>query len=125
MAYYDTIYLVQGDTLPEVQLVLRDSNTPVSGVTLDPDNEETWQPIDVTDAVVRVKMRPLGEETVTATITCGKEAPYTSGKVFFQFSDGALDVEEGVYEGEIELTYTSGAVQTVYDKLKFNVREQF
>ena len=125
MAYYDTIYVVQGDTLPEVRITLRDSNTAADGQTLDPDDDTTWAPIDVTDAVVKVRMRPLGEETVSATITCGRTAPFTEGKVFFQFTNGALDVDPGVYEGEIEITYSGGGVHTVYEMLRFNVREQF
>ena len=125
MAYYDTIYVVQGDTLPEVRITLRDSNTAADGQTLDPDDDTTWAPIDLSDATVRIKMRALGEDAVSATIVCGKETPYDEGKVFFQFTDGALDVEAGVYEGEIEISYSGGGVHTVYDMLRFNVREQF
>jgi hypothetical protein len=125
MAYYDTIYVVQGDTLPEVRITLRDSNTAADGQTLDPDDDTTWAPIDLSDATVRIKMRALGEETISSTILAARQVPYTEGKVFFQFTDGALDVDEGVYEAEIEITYTSGSVQTVYDLLRFNVRAQF
>ena len=37
----------------------------------------------------------------------------------------SLDIPAGIYEGELELTDGSSKVQTVYDKLKFKVREQF
>ena len=37
----------------------------------------------------------------------------------------SLDITAGIYEGELELTDGSEKVQTVYDKLKFKVREQF
>ena len=37
----------------------------------------------------------------------------------------SLDVAAGIYEGELQLTMQDGSVQTVYDKLKFKVREQF
>jgi len=37
----------------------------------------------------------------------------------------SLDITAGIYEGELELTDGSSKVQTVYDKLKFKVREQF
>ena len=34
MAFYETINLVKGDTLPELNLTLRDSNTAAPGYTL-------------------------------------------------------------------------------------------
>lgn len=124
MAYYETIYLVQGDTLPEIQLQLKDSNTAATNAVLDPDDNTTWAPIDISDAVVRIKMRALGSTTVSSTILCIRVAPYTDGNVTFTFDNSEL-ATAGVFEGEIEITYTNGTVQTVYDKLKFSVREQF
>lgn len=124
MAYYETIYLVQGDTLPEIQLQLKDSNTAATNAVLDPDDNTTWAPIDISDAVVRIKMRALGSTTVSSTIQCIRVAPYTNGNVTFTFDNSEL-ATAGVFEGEIEITYTNGTVQTVYDKLKFSVREQF
>jgi hypothetical protein len=31
----------------------------------------------------------------------------------------------GEYEGEVEITFADGQIQTVYDVLKFKVREDF
>ena len=42
MAYYETINLVAGDTKPEINLTLKDSNTAASGQTLDEDDSTTW-----------------------------------------------------------------------------------
>jgi len=127
MAYYDTIYAVKGDTLPEVQLTLRDSNTAAEGQTLDPDDETTWAPIDLTGATVRVKLRLLGEDTLAANLTAVRVEPFTNGKAFFQFQDAGASVltEEGVYEGEIEITYSNGGIHTIYDMLRLNVRDDF
>ena len=36
-----------------------------------------------------------------------------------------LAVAAGTYEGEIELTYTTGAIWTLFDRLKFKVRADF
>ena len=33
--------------------------------------------------------------------------------------------EPGVYEGEIEITFSGGGVQTLFDLIKFNVRGDF
>ena len=45
MAYSDTIKLVVGDTLPELNFTLKDSNTAASGKTLDPEDSTTWGPV--------------------------------------------------------------------------------
>jgi hypothetical protein len=33
--------------------------------------------------------------------------------------------EAGDYEGEIQITFSDGTIQTVYDLLKFKLREDF
>ena len=70
MAYSDTINLVSGDTLPELTFTLRDSNTAASGKVLDSDDSDTWSPIDVTGAVVRLRIRELGSTVIKSTLTC-------------------------------------------------------
>jgi hypothetical protein len=35
-----------------------------------------------------------------------------------------LDVAEGMYEGEIIVSY-NGSLQTIYDKMRFRVRSNF
>jgi len=125
MAYYETINLVAGDTKPEINLTLKDSNTAVSGQTLDPDDSSTWAVIDITDPTIRVKFRLLGGSSILDTMTCVKVAPTTDGKCYMPWNSTTLDVAAGTYEGEIELTYTSGAILTLYDRLKFKVRDDF
>jgi len=44
--------------------------------------------------------------------------------VRFGFPGNTLDVEQGVYEGEIEISF-NGQIQTVFDVLKFYVRQDF
>ena len=60
MAYYDTQFLVKGDTLPQLNLIIRDSNTAASGATLDDSDSSTWAPIDLSGATVRLKFKALG-----------------------------------------------------------------
>ena len=122
MAYYDTINLVKGDTLPELNLTLRDSNAAASGYTLDADDPTTWAPIDLTGATAKLKFKALGATVLKSTITMTLQAPYTEGKAFMQWPVGVLDTA-GTFSGEVEVTYASGAVQTVFDQLKFKVRE--
>lgn len=125
MAYYDTINLVAGDSKPEINFTLKDSNTAADGYTLDPLDSTTWAPIDLTGVTVRVKFRALGGDEILDTLVCTKVSPLANGQCFLTWGADTLDVDAGIYEGEIELTYEDGSVQTMYDKLKFKVRAQF
>ncbi len=125
MAYFETINLVQGDTKPELNFTLRDSATAVSGKTLDENDSSTWEIINITGYTIKLKFKALNSSTVLFTEALGITAPATNGECFMIWPADSLDVTAGIYEGELELTDGSSKVQTVYDKLKFKVREQF
>jgi hypothetical protein len=103
------IKLVKGDNRPYIRLVLKD----VDG-----------NPIDLTDSTVRVYFREAGSTTVLSTILCTLIDGGVNGVITFNFPGNTLDVDPGLYEGEIEIDF-GGETQTVYDVLKFNVRDQF
>ena len=124
MAYYEEINLVAGDSKPEINFTLKDSNTAAAGLTLDPDDSATWGIIDITDPTVTVKFRALGGSTVLDTMTCIKVVP-ANGTCYMPWGSDTLDVAAGTYEGEISLTYTSGGILTLFDRLKFKVRDDF
>ena len=124
MAYYEEINLVAGDSKPEINFTLKDSNTAAAGLTLDPDDSATWGIIDITDPTVTVKFRALGGSTVLDTMTCIKVVP-ADGTCYMPWGSDTLDVAAGTYEGEISLTYTSGSILTLFDRLKFKVRDDF
>ncbi len=125
VAYYDTIKLVAGDDKPEINLTLKDRNTAAAGFILDPDDSTTWAIIDISDPTINVKFRALGTTVILDTMTCVKVAPYTDGICYMPWNLDTLDVTAGLYEGEIELVYTSGRIQTLFDKLKFKIRDDF
>jgi len=125
MAYYDTINVVAGDTKPEINLTLKDNTTAAAGLTLDPDDSSTWALIDISDPTVTVKFRALGTTNVLDTMTCVKVAPYTNGACYMPWGADTLDVSAGTYEGEISLNYTAGGTLTLFDRLKFKVRDDF
>jgi hypothetical protein len=107
----DVIRLVKGDELPVIILTLTDDQTNAA--------------LDLTNSTVAIKFRAVGTTTVLSTITCAKtNDPGTDGKVQFDFSNGVLDVDEGMYEGEIKIT-ENNKLHTVYDVLKFRVRSNF
>ena len=108
----EKIKLVQGDSLPYITLTLT--------------NTDTGSAIDLSDpgTVVRVYFRAAGSATVLSTLVCTKISGGSTGQVRFNFASGALDVEPGAYEGEVEIDF-GGSKQTVYEILKFAVRSQF
>lgn len=123
MAYSDTINLVSGDNLPELTVTLRDSNAPAPGKRLDENDPETWNPIDLTDCVVNMHMREVGEEEMEHEIPMLIVEP-TGGLCKTMFPMGVL-TRAGIFEAEIEVVKGYGAVHTVYDLIKFKVRDQF
>lgn len=123
MAYSHSIKLVVGDTLPELFITLRDSNSPALGKVLDPNNPATWAPINVTGATVKLKVREFGSSTLHATLTCYvNNGP--AGIVYTDFPEGTWN-KAGKFEGEVEITFSTGGVQTVQDLLEFKVRGEF
>ena len=52
MAYSSTVKLVVGDTLPELNFTLKDSNTAATGKTLDEEDNTTWAPVNLTGGSV-------------------------------------------------------------------------
>jgi hypothetical protein len=108
----EKIKLVQGDTRPAIVCSLTD--------------EITGAVIVLTGATVLLKFRAVGSDTLTATLT-GTITDALNGRVAFYpaSSPAMLSGEAGDYEGEIEITFSDSQVQTVYDLLKFKVREDF
>lgn len=123
MAYSQTLNLVTGDTLPELTFTLKDSQDAASGKVLDTEDSSTWAPINVTGATVRLRIRELGSSTVKSTLTC-TVIDGADGKVATNFPTGTLDTA-GTFEGELEITFSSGGIQTVYDLIKLKVRSDF
>jgi hypothetical protein len=110
----DLIYLVQGD-----------SNRPQIQATIT--NENTGAVVSLVDAtLVELKFRMVGATTLQATII-GSITDAANGVVVFPMSSTAMSGTPGNYEGEIQITFGGAApgVQTVYDTLKFKLREDF
>jgi len=124
MAYSDTLNYVVGDTLPALDLTLRDKNTAASGLSLDSDNPNTWAPIDISGATVKLRLRELGSTTIVDTRTCSIVGSGSTGQCTTIFATNSFSTA-GTYEGEIEITHSSGNIQSVNDLIKFKVRDSF
>ena len=122
------IKLVQGDTYPQISITIYD--------------ETTGKPTDLRSASVLLKFRETGSTTIKSTITGSLIAGYTDennntvytpapydedgggGGVVFSWDSDDLDTA-GSYEGEVEVTFPNNRIQTVYDVVRFQIREQF
>jgi hypothetical protein len=124
----EKIKLVQGDTKPAIVCALTD--------------EFTGVPIGLNSTTVRMYFRAAGDATILATVvgvllpglveedgTINYNAPYTTpgagGRVQFNWGANDLNQPAGEYEGEIEITFNDNTKQTVFDLLKFKLREDF
>ena len=124
MAYSSTLNYVVGDTLPVLELKLKDRNTAASGATLDPDDNTTWAPINITGATVKLRIRELGSTDLHGTLTCTITGA-TAGECATNFA-AAPFTSSGTYEGEVEIEFSgSTGKQTVFDLVKFKVRDDF
>jgi hypothetical protein len=124
----EKIKLVQGDTKPVVIVSLTD--------------ETTGEPRNLIGATVRMYFKELGADEILMTLTgyhiAGRlkedgtedlappyDVPGPGGRVQFVWRPGDLDRPAGIYAGEIEIEDIDGGLHTVYDVLKFKIREDF
>lgn len=108
-----TIYLVQGDTGPQIFITVTE--------------EGTGRVIDVSGGSAALKVRKKGTETLAFTISAIDIGDnLENGKLYFLLTGGQLEtIAAGNYEGEIELTLGSGVVETVYERVDIVIREDF
>jgi uncharacterized protein YegP (UPF0339 family) len=103
---------VQGDTGPQIRLKFTD--------------EDTDTATDLTGATVTMHFRAAGESSVLFSrelYVNPDEA--TDGVAIVQWQTGDLEQEPGTYEGEIEVVKSTGLRETIYEVLKFRIREDF
>ena len=108
----EKIKLVQGDTRPAIVVTLTD--------------DTTSEAINITGATVVMRFRAVGGTTLQATIT-GSVTDGSAGQCAFYPSSAPemLTGDAGDYEGEIEITFEDGQIQTIFELLKFKIREDF
>jgi hypothetical protein len=108
----DIIKLVAGDNLPNIQVTLTNKST---GAAID------LSPIGT---VITVKMRTVGTTAVLATLSGTPTNGGADGVFSFAFPGTALLVPAAQYEFEISVSF-NGAVETVYDLIRAQVRARF
>jgi len=103
---------VQGDTGPQIRLTLTDDDTSTA--------------TDLTGASATLHFRAAGDTSVLFSraliINAGTA---NQGLAVLQWNAGDLNQVAGVYEGEVEIVKSSGLRETLYETLRFRIREDF
>lgn len=106
----ETIKLVRGDNRPYIKLAFQQN-----GSALDLSGDSV---------TVTLRFRSVASEDTAFTVVATKVSGGATGEVTFNFPGDTLDLEAGYYEAEVEIDF-DGERQTIYERLKFLVREQF
>lgn len=103
-------YLVKGDTGSQLKVTLT--------------RNDTGTPVDLTVPGTGVKLyvKPRGSNTLSFTIN---GTLFANGEVIFPFTTELISISPGFYDGEIEYTSAAGKIESVYETLKFQVRDDF
>jgi hypothetical protein len=103
---------VQGDTGPQIRLSFTD--------------EDTGTPTNLTGATATLHFRAAGEPTVLFSRQLYIDADSaSSGVAILQWNTTDLDQDAGTYEGEIEVVRATGLRETIFEVIKFRIREDF
>ena len=94
--------------MPSVDTTLSDAST---GAAVDLSNASD---------VIRFYFRPVGSTATPTAIVCTKPTGGADGVVRVSWTAGQLT--EGEFDGEFEITFASGGIQTIYEKIRLSVR---
>jgi hypothetical protein len=109
----DMIYLVKDDNGSQLECRIT--------------REDTDSPVDLTGATARLKFRKKRTTTILFTLTSITIAAIDlqNGQAVFQFSGANLDLAPGFYEGEVEVAFLNGNIETIYELIDFQLRDDF
>ena len=104
--------LVKSDQAPQIRAVLK--------------REDNDAVVDFENGSCALKFRKKGSTTVLFTLAASDVGDnFKDGVAIFAFSGTQLAIDEGYYEGEISVTYSSGSIETVFKVLDFYLRDDF
>ena len=106
------LYLVKDDIGSQVRATLT--------------REHDGSAVDLTDSTAVLKFRAKGTTTVLATLSnSATDGQKANGIAIFSFTEAALANNEGKYEGEIQVTFDDGSIETVFEIEDFYLRDDF
>ena len=104
--------LVKSDQAPQIRAALK--------------REDDNSVVDFENGSCALKFRKKGSTTVLFTLAASDVGDnFKDGIAIFAFSGTQLAIDEGDYEGEISITYSSGSIETVFKVLDFYLRDDF
>ena len=108
-----TFNLVQGDSAPQIKAIIT--------------RDDTGAAVDFSGGSARMRFRKKGTTVLIATLNAADIGTnFANGIAIFSFSDTDLaDLDAGYYEGEIEITYSTGLKETIFDVQNYQVRRDF
>lgn len=109
----EPLRLVQSDTGPQVKVTLTRS--------------DTGSAIDLTGATsCQLHFRKKGGTTVLFSMNnISSATDQGNGVAIFAFTGTQLNLAAGNYEGEVEVVFSSGVRETVFEIFEFVLREDF
>jgi hypothetical protein len=104
--------LVKSDQAPQIRAVLK--------------REDNDAVVDFENGSCALKFRKKGTTSVLFTLAASDVGDnFKDGIAIFAFSGTQLAINEGYYEGEISVIYSSGSTETVFKVLDFYLRDDF
>lgn len=102
---------VQGDTAPDIDYQLKYSS-----------GENAGEPVDLTDSTVAFQMRKPDDRRYTVN-AAAEIIDEVDGRVRYTWGDNDLSVS-GAYQGQFEITFPDGKIQTIKTPISIEVRRQ-
>ena len=107
-----TFQLVKSDQAPQIRAALK--------------REDDNSVVDFENGSCALKFRKKGTTSVLFTLAASDVGDnFKDGIAIFAFSGTQLAIDEGYYEGEISVIYSSGSTETVFKVLDFYLRDDF
>ena len=104
--------LVQSDQAPQIKATLK--------------RQDDGTLIDFAGGSCSLRFRAKGTTVTLFTLDAVDVGQnFAEGIAVFSFSGTQLNLDEGYYEGEIEVTYSDGKKETIFDILDFYLRADF
>tara|TARA_R100000541_G_scaffold58791_1_gene70594 strand:- start:177 stop:509 length:333 start_codon:yes stop_codon:yes gene_type:complete len=104
--------LVKKDTAPQIKATLT--------------REDDGSVINFSGGTCVLKFRKKDTTVILFTLSAANVGDnFQDGVAIFSFSGNNLHHDQGYYQGEIEVTYSSGVVETLFEILEFYIRDDF
>lgn len=116
------IKLVQGDDLPGIMFVVKDSQKAAAGQELDRKDSSTWAVVSLVGCSISALVSKVGSFAAVDTVDCFISNA-AIGEVLLVVKDSAFLDVAGEYQVEVTVKFPEGQ-HTVYDMIQLDVRER-